>query len=433
MDGKRKLSGTILICLILSSCAEGISKSEVEVVLNTGIMPVRAELPDEEIISDVNLYIFRPDGSLEYMTYDSSGAERFHIKLLNGERYSVYALVNFGHKIIRNSVEDMLKTEYHLVYPDDYRNGIPMYAHTDVLINDNSAILLEPVRLMSKISIRMDRSRLSEGVDLNVTAVRIGNCPKKVKVFETSRAESEDDCFITGFAHSGPECRPLNVENKHRISNEISLYMLENMQGRFSDIPLESDEEKEFKEYDSRSKTCSFIEIEIDYSSPLWTSMGKPLTYRFYLGEDINSLDIERNCHYHIMVSPEDDGLKGEGWRVDKSGLKYTGETSLVKYPAGYIRGNIGDTLHIGCILTPDNAEFDVGREYLEEDRQAGIYDYRIDKDGHGATLILTGPGQGLIYMEAGDPINEAALFIVEVNLPDLQNISQRVYQDRVL
>lgn len=53
----------------------------------------------------------------------------------------------------------------------------------------------------------------------------------------------------------------------------------------------------------------------------------------------------------------------------------------------------------------------------MEDDKTAGIYDYEIDPDGHGATLTLTGPGVGLIYMDAGDPINDAALFIIEVNL----------------
>ena len=52
------------------------------------------------------------------------------------------------------------------------------------------------------------------------------------------------------------------------------------------------------------------------------------------------------------------------------------------------------------------------------EDKAEGIYDYEIDPDGHGAVLTLTGPGTGLIYMEAGDPVNEAALFVIEVNLP---------------
>ena len=52
-------------------------------------------------------------------------------------------------------------------------------------------------------------------------------------------------------------------------------------------------------------------------------SKETPLIYRFYLGENLNSLDVERNCHYQITICPEDDGLKGDGWRVDKGGIGF--------------------------------------------------------------------------------------------------------------
>ena len=156
----------------------------------------------------------------------------------------------------------------------------------------------------------------------------------------------------------------------------------------------------------------------MDYSSPIWISNSGPLRYRFYLGGSRDDLDIERNCHYMITVCPEDDGLTGNGWRVDKTYLKYVGPVSLTQYPKDYITGNIGDKIHIGCILTPDNAPFDVGEEYMKADKAEGIYDYVIDADRRGATLTLTGPGRGLIYMEAGAPVNDAALFMIEVNQP---------------
>ena len=129
-------------------------------------------------------------------------------------------------------------------------------------------------------------------------------------------------------------------------------------------------------------------------------------------------MDIERNCHYHITVTPEDDGLHGDGWRVDKTGLQYKGPTRFEPYPSDYIVGNIGDRIHIGCRVTPSQTPFDVGLEYLEDDKNTGIYDYAVDPDGHGVTLTLTGPGSGLIYMEAGPPVNEGALFLIEVNTP---------------
>ena len=92
---------------------------------------------------------------------------------------------------------------------------------------------------------------------------------------------------------------------------------------------------------------------------------------------------------------------------------------SFSSWPESYIRGNIGDKIHLGCTFTPAFATFDIGMEELMEDKQNGIYDFEVDKDGHGVTLTLTGPGRGLVYMEVGEPVNEAAMWIIEVNLPD--------------
>ena len=418
MGRKRKLLCRILTTIsILASCNTEKQTAEISFKLSEPDLTTKAVLPDEEKISDVSFLIFDAYGRLEYSSY-TIGSSYCQARLLVGERYHVTALVNFGYKIEVQHIDELEDLVLHLAYPDEYRSGIPMSVSSDIVVSGDSTIELEPVRLMSRISIRMDRSRLSKDVSMYVSSVRIGNCPKKAKVFTKNRAESEDDCFKTGFSHSGPECSALNTENRSRLSDEISLYMLENMQGRFSEGNLESDDDKVFEEYDRRNATCSYVEIGIEYTSENWESSEKPLLYRFYLGEDRNNLDIERNCHYHITICPEDDGLNGDGWRVDKTGLKYTGETGLVKYPSGYIRGDLGDKIHLGCILTPSHAPFDVGIEYLEDDKAEGIYDYEIDTDGHGVTLTLTGPGAGLIYMEAGDPINEAALFIVEVNLP---------------
>ena len=193
--------------------------------------------------------------------------------------------------------------------------------------------------------------------------------------------------------------------------------MLENMQGLFSES-ISTDKDKVFDEDDYRSRVCSYIELELDYMSDEKYSFGKGLIYRFYLGDSLNDLNVERNCHYRITVRPENDGLSDEGWRVDKSNLADQGPVWFKAYPQNYIRGDIGDKVHIWCEFSPKNAPFDVGEDYMEFDKETGIYDYEIDEDGHGAVLTLTGPGRGLITMLAGEPINDGVLFIIEVNLP---------------
>ena len=193
--------------------------------------------------------------------------------------------------------------------------------------------------------------------------------------------------------------------------------MFENLQGD-SERHIDSDRGKVFDKEDVRTELCSYIEMEMEYISEEKKSGEKGLIYRFYLGEDRSNFDIRRNTHYHITVTPEKDGISEDSWRVDKSDLTDIGPGYFQAYPSDYIRGDIGDRIHIWCEFSPVSAPFDVGISYMDEDKAEGIYDYVIDEDGRGAVLTLTGPGRGLIYMEAGDPVNDAALFIIEVNQP---------------
>lgn len=384
----------------------------------------KAALPDETQVSDISLMIFDEAGFLEreIYLYAENGSWDNNVStvvtLLNSTGYTFCACANFGYPVSVARLEDLNEVTYHMTYPDEYRKGIPMYALKDAVISAGQGIRLDLTRLMARIDVRMDRSELDEDISLEVTGVRIGNCPKKVRVFKKSRAESEDDCFPTGFSHRDEDCRPLNMISHNGMSEGISLYMLENMQGDFSQPPISSHTQKVFGENDIRKRICSYIEIQMEYSSGTKYSASKPLIYRFYLGEDANSLDMERNCLYTVTIVPQGDGLSGSGWRIDKSGISYKGTPYLNAYPSSYIRGDIGDSVHVWCEVFPPDAPFDVGLEYMIADKSEGVYDYRIDDDGHGAVLTFTGPGSGLIYMEAGEPVNDAALFVIEVNLP---------------
>ena len=416
----RILTAATSICIVIGCVAEVSvdQRTDVEIRLNGQGMTAKALLPDEEKISNASLMIFNSDGLLEKHLYLEDGQTSCVTSLLRGEKYSIYACINFGYPVKVSRIEGLDEITFFMAYPDEYKEGIPMTASAhDIMINGDDVIELELERLMARIDIRIDRSRLSDGVRMDVTGVRIGNCPRKVRPFTRNRVENDDECFTVGFRHGDLECSDLNILDYYGTSRPVSLYMLENMQGKFSEHGIYSPQEKVFDENDPRKYICSYIELEMDYSYEDMASKDQPLIYRFYLGENLNSLDIERNSQYTITVSPEDDGLKEDSWRVDKSGIKFTGKPELVQYPRDYLRGNIGDVIHIGCRLTPSWAPLDIGLEYLEADKAEGIYDYVIDEDGHGVTLTLKGPGTGLIYMEAGDPINDAALFFIEVNL----------------
>ena len=400
-------------------------RTDVEIRLVQGDVDTKALEPDGMMVTDINLLIFDSNGNAEECIWKTGKEHKElltqHVSLVKGKVYSFYACANFGYRIDIQDIDGLKDMICHLAYPDEYQSGIPMCAGTeDILIGSHSSISMNLERLMAKISLRMDRSRLDPDVRMDVISARIGNCPRNTKVFQTNSLSGKEDSFSLGFIRREGECQVLNSENGNRLSGYLSLYMLENMQGEISEDEIE-DCEKVFADNDPRRNTCSYIEMEFSYSSEKMYSLDKGLIYRFYLGEDSSNLDIERTCHYRISICPEGDGLSDGGWRVDKEGLYPVGEPYLKSYPSSYIRGDIGDTIHIWCDLYPPNAPFDVGENYMKADRETGIYDYEIDSDGRGATLTLTGPGVGLIYMEAGPPVNDAALFIIEVNLPYLR------------
>lgn len=388
------------------------------ICLTGGSMATRSADPDESLITDISLMVFDEYGDAEECVWLPRGQDRHRMRLVKGKRYTICACANFGYQVYADNISELDEITFHLAYPDEYREGIPMYARTETTVTADGEIRVMLERLMSKISIRMDRSRLSEGVKMDVRSALIGNCPRAAKVFSDNKVADEDGCFPFGFYRNELQTALLNYDTGDGLSREVSLYMLENMQGRMPSH-IEDDSDKILDSDGLPGRTSSYIELELDYTSDLYVSGSGSLVYRFYLGEDRNSLDVRRNTHYHITVTPEDDGLSEDSWRVDRSALTYIGPTGITQYPSSYIEGEIGDRIHIWCDVVPEEAPFDVGLKYMEDDHRTGIYDYEIDPDGHGATLTLTGPGAGLIYMEAGPPVNDAALFYIIVNMPE--------------
>lgn len=426
MGRKRRLSGTLLttaVSLIVCSCENEMTlnderESVVTICLSHPSFYTKATIPDEDKVNDINLFIYE-DGRKEMAFWKEdispSGMTKFNVTLNKDRRYSLLAIANYGRKMDMMDYDSLKTFCIELARSDGYSNGIPMSAFIEEYYVDGStsSLDMELIRMAAKISIRIDRSLLSEDVEMSVRKVRIGNCPKYVSVTGPSKITSIYDRFETGFELTEDQCKSLNNIGKGGLSSEVSVYMLENMQGKFP-FSITEDKEKVLDADDPLSRVCSYIEMEIHYSSSELISYDSPLVYRFYLGEGLSDLDIERNCHYHITVTPEDDGLSGGGWRVDKSGIGPSTPVFEI-CPSDIVTGKVGDTLRVWCNCYPKTAPFDPGYEELEFDKKRGIYDYSVDDDKHGVTLFLKKPGTGIIYMTAGDPINQNGMVLVVV------------------
>lgn len=427
MGRKRRLQDIILSMTLVStlslSCnqdvctpAEG-TQTSTTVSLEVPHYTTRSEAPEENAIKDVNLIIFENSSKEGHIWIRNGSAEPFleiQVDLIEGHTYSLYAVANLGKKVEAASPEDIAGLSYTTEPSGNYDNGIPMTAYLkDITVQEGMRLDMKLTRCIAKVSLTLDRSNLSDDVSMTVKKVSVGNSPKFLQLFGTNRVINQFDRYATGYVIDQFQCAPLNRIGIGGKSESVSLYLPENMQGKFPGS-IEEDEEKILDSDDPLSKICSYIEMEIDYSSRTLISYDSNLIYRFYLGDDVNSLDVERNCHYHITVTPEDDGLSGSGWRVDKTGIGPSTPTFAI-LPGDYMEGHVGDELQLFCDYYPRSAPFDPGYEELDFDKSRGIYDYKVDEAGRKVTLYLKKPGTGIVYMSAGYPVNKSGMVIVSV------------------
>lgn len=428
MGRKRRIRSCILsisAAVAITGCdevnvdtqTEGRDRCNTTFLIENKGMSTRSSVTDENKINDLSLIIFEDDEA-ERTVWRSGIHESEEIRLsadlVKGRRYTFFVIANLGKETDITHISELKDMAYEIAPEDSFSKGIPMSAlYEDILIENDKEILISLERMAAKISIRLDRSRMSKGVDMNVQNVRIGNYPRYVSVLGPSRTESVYDRFDSGFMLSEDECGPLNTTGKGGLSQEVSLFMLENMQGDFPSGICE-DEEKVLDENDPLYDLSSFIEMEIHYTSSELVSYDSNLRYRFYLGDGLDDLNVERNSHYHITVCPEDDGLSGGGWRVDKTGIGPSTPVFEI-HPGEQVEGHVGDTVRIWCECYPRTAPFHLDYNELNYDKSKGIYDYSVDEDEHGVTLYLKKPGIGIVYMSAGEPINQSGMAIVSV------------------
>ena len=102
--------------------------AKVTVTLETGAMQSKALDPDETLISDISLLIFDADGNAEECTWIPAGGDEVTVDLIPGNTYSICACANFGYQVYADHIDELKEVTYYLTYPDEYREGMPMFA-----------------------------------------------------------------------------------------------------------------------------------------------------------------------------------------------------------------------------------------------------------------------------------------------------------------
>lgn len=419
----------MILCMLSAACSRTATTPEygmVSIAFTPGILHTKTYDPEENKISDLNVFIFDENGILEESRYlQHSGLQIdgntvfCNIRCVLNTELQVFACANVGFRINDiNDIDDLNKFRYYMSYPDEYSRGIPMSGSSGKVkvSNEKNSIVVKMERLMSRISVSVDRRALKKNVRFNVRSIRIGGCPKSANMFARSKAEGKGDTFGQGFMKRYAETDDLNIDETAGVSREVDVYMLENMQGNL--LPsAKTEADKVLDLSDALSEVCSYIEMKIEYKSDsLYSRPEEYLTYRFYLGDSPSNFDVERNCHYHLTVKPIGAGVPESSWRVDKSGLAAYGTTSIKLHPGNYIEGKVGDKVHLWAETDPAGARLTFGEEELEYDKSRGLYDYTMDRDGHGVTLHLKNKGSGIVYIEAGAPVSDAAMAVIVIN-----------------
>ena len=383
--------------------------------------PTRSILPDDRLVSDINLLIYNSEGLLEERRYLSGrqlspedGTVRLQTRLLTEVPYDLFVAANIGYALPaldREAVEDY---RFHLAYPDEYSRGMPMSARLDGYVSHGEPeVYLPLVRTMARIDLNLDRTKLRSDVTFLVTSVHVGNGPSSVKLFGDSRAESASQVFANGFFLQGQQVQALNIDQSPGVSGPVSLYLPENLQGDLLNVTDERD--KVFPE-GAYGQVCSYLEIRGSYHSDTWhTRAGEPLIYRFYLGEGPGNFDLFRNTACRVTVCLEGDALSEESWRVDKDSL--VPETRFDLHPAAYNECRSGDDFHLWCDVSPPDTPFEIEPVAWDDDERVhNLYTFDVDSDGHGLTLHTWKGGSVMVYFKAGPPVNRDTLALVVID-----------------
>lgn len=387
-------------------------------------LQTRANDPDEDRIADYNLFIFNAYGLLEEKVYVSSrqlemenGVVTHHTRLMQNVPYTILAAANLGYELPCRTLAEAKAYRYHMAYPDEFTPGVPMATVLDnVRVGEDSHFPLPLKRLMARVDLRIDRTALDPDVSFTVRSVQVGGSPSSVQLFNVrSKAESREHVFREGFLKSWREVDALNKDESLGISGTCRFYLLENCQGDLLEN-VTTDQGKVFTNSLYR-EVCSYIEIKADYHSPLWNSRSDSfLIYRFYLGENLNNFDVQRNTCYQVTVRPQGDGLREESWRVDKSGLE-PADKAFILHPAAYNECASGEDFHLWCEVRPAGTPMTIDPlAYDSDPRIREVYDYTVDDDGYGLMLHTKKGGSAVVYFKAGPPVNRDTLAMVVVD-----------------
>ncbi len=301
---------------------------------------------DESLIEDMNLFIFNPDKLLLYSKYFHNDSISFEdVLLFTNMKYTIYAVANWGEELDCTTVQELeslvFKGEDMAVLQNGKGGRLLSGKLENVNLSVGAPLDMGLSRLLGKIRLVCDFSRVNSNTKLTVKKVSLKNVPVEGALFKTNVATQ----VVGGGTLQGGELSGISTQG-------VEFYMFENVQGEVASGNGNKGKANLLDEH--RRSVSSYIEMECDLVSK---AKKGTIIYRFYLGTDTDC-NVYRNVQQNVCVCFVGDVSQLENSiSVDNSAL-LDRVTQLWVYPAliSYAPGNIGAVHQCGVDVIPETA-----------------------------------------------------------------------------
>jgi len=253
------------------------------------------------IIRDVCIFVYDNNGNIFNTIYSSK--KSIVLSLDINKKYSFFVLVNMGKISFFPPFETISEIEHYFYDASNqatlfniYKN-IPMYGESkSISISNKKNVSINLINLTSCIKVILDKTKLDNDVNLDVTEVSLHNIPRATNIFQDIDYYEQPSLLS-----EGSSLKKSNGELESLYNEGVTLYTFENL---------------------GNSYYNTYVELTANYSSNSFCKENVKLL--FFIKK--NNSSIIRNKEYLLHINPYGRGLNRDEdflFNIDISDMKF--------------------------------------------------------------------------------------------------------------